>query len=76
MSRLKLGQLSVVLLSQQSGRETVNGVSRGIRSSGRALPGHAGGTGIDTRILHTASFYFSEHQFTVQNCHFALPFLT
>ena len=36
MRRLKLGQLSVVLSSQQSGRETVNGVSRGISSSGRA----------------------------------------
>ena len=68
--RLKLGQLSVILLSQQSGREILNGVSRGITSTGRAPASHAGGTGIDTQILHTASFYFSQHQFTVQNFSF------
>ena len=36
IKRLNLGQLLVVLLGQQSDRETLNGVSRGISSSGLA----------------------------------------
>ena len=56
--RLKLGQLSVVLLGQQSGRETVSGVSRGMSSSGSAPAEHAGGTRIDNRIYPHGVFLF------------------